>query len=63
MQMVSNGPMCEAFRANIGPLGTTYRSRIEELKLPGENAKWPHGQSFSFWPHGWSFHSELFISL
>jgi amidohydrolase len=34
-EMVSNPPMCEAFRANIGKLGTTYLSREREAKLPG----------------------------
>jgi metal-dependent amidase/aminoacylase/carboxypeptidase family protein len=33
--MRSNAPMCEAFRANIGVLGTSYMSAEEEAKLPG----------------------------
>ena len=33
--MVSNPPLCEAFRANIERLGTTYLSREDEAKLPG----------------------------
>ena len=34
-EMVSNSPMCESFRRNIGRLGTTYLPPEEEAKLPG----------------------------